>query len=181
MPRSFRGSNSPMQRGPLERRHTPFGLRGQELLVLAGDQGSGISLSPLTPPRCGEALVDGGAARLEDVEPHHRPAESLEVIVDVEGQSAVAPPSFGPAGAAAPGRGTGRATPRSRRRTPDRPARRSRSTSRSRGTAPGGGAEDGATRRCERGDPGRERSEIPSSSRRAEVANAMPQWTPRSN
>src|SRR5439155_62367 len=83
--------------------------------------------------------------------------------------------------AAAPGRGTGRATPRSRRRTPDRPARRSRSTSRSRGTAPGGGAEDGATRRCERGDPGRERSEIPSSSRRAEVANAMPQWTPRSN
>src|SRR5438309_2246888 len=83
-----------------------------------GGQGSGIYLSPLTPPRCG---------------------------------------------------------------APDRPPRRSRSTSRSRGTAPGGGAEDGATRRCERGDPGRERSEIPSSSRRAEVANAMPQWTPRSN
>src|SRR5207244_12687544 len=63
-----------------------------------GGQGSGIYLSPLTPPRCGEALVDGGAARLEDVEPHHRPAESLEVIVDVEGQSAVAPPSLGLAG-----------------------------------------------------------------------------------
>ena len=92
-----------MQRGPLERRHTPFGLRGQELLVLAGGQGSGIYLSPLTPPRCSEALVEGGAARLEDVEPHHRPAESLEVIVDVEGQSAVAPPSLGPAGALAAG------------------------------------------------------------------------------
>src|SRR5438309_3715782 len=69
-----------------------------------GGQGSRIYLSPLMPLRCGEALlVDGGAARLEDVEPHHRPAESLEVIVDVEGQSAVAPPSLGLAGALAAG------------------------------------------------------------------------------
>src|SRR2546426_5827276 len=68
-----------------------------------GGRSSGIYLSPLPPRRCGEALVDGGAARLEDVEPHHRPAESLEVIVDVEGQSAVAPPSLGLAGALAAG------------------------------------------------------------------------------
>src|SRR5439155_24784591 len=72
-------------------------------LVLAEQRGSGIYLSPLTPPRCGEALVDGGAARLEDVEPHHRPAEGLGVIVDVEGQSAVAPPPLGLAGALAAG------------------------------------------------------------------------------
>src|SRR6266446_3663971 len=85
-------------------------------------------------------------------------------------------------GAAAPGRGTGRAEPRSRPRTPDRTAPRSRSRPRSRGRAPGGGAEDGGTRRCGRGDPGRERSEIPSSFPDVrDVAKAMPQWTAGAN
>src|SRR5213594_2834243 len=51
--------------------------------------------------RCGGELVNGGAARLEDVEPHHGPAEGLEVIVDVEGQPAIAPATVGLAGALA--------------------------------------------------------------------------------
>src|SRR5439155_17595055 len=84
------------------------GIRRLSCEVKTVGAGGGEGLRDLPEPshaprRCGEALVDGGAARLEDVEPHHRPAESLEVSVDAEGQSAVAPPPLGLAGALAAG------------------------------------------------------------------------------
>src|SRR5882672_4241169 len=89
--------------GSLERRDTPFGQRGQELLVLAAREGSGIHLSPLRVRDAARDLVDGGAARLEDVESHHGPAEGLEMIVDVQGQPSIAPTPLGLAGAIAAG------------------------------------------------------------------------------